>query len=105
MPRPCACTAAVTVLGEGLRGALMSKGVEVSVICPGYVKTPMTDANNFPMPFLMSSDRAARIMIKGLAKGRPRIAYPWPTASMVWLLQALPPGLVDGVLARLPKKS
>ena len=104
-PAYCASKAAVKVLGEGLRGALMAKGVEVSVICPGYVRTPMTDANDFPMPFLMNSDRAARIMIKGLAKGKARISYPFPTASMVWLLQALPPGLVDPILARLPKKS
>ena len=56
----CASKAAVKVFGEGLTGVLHGVGVGVSVICPGYVRTPMTDVNKFPMPFLMDADRQPR---------------------------------------------
>ncbi|MCR9175958.1 MAG: SDR family NAD(P)-dependent oxidoreductase [Alphaproteobacteria bacterium] len=103
-PAYCASKAAVKVFGEGLTGTLHGLGVGVSVICPGYVRTPMTDANAFPMPFLMEAERAARIIKRGLAKRKARIAFPWPMATAVWLLQALSPGLIEPVLRRLPKK-
>ena len=103
-PSYCGSKAAVKVFGEGLRGAVHSKGVGVSVICPGYVRTPMTAVNDFPMPFLMDVDRAAQIIVRGLAKDRARIAFPWPLAAVVSLLQVLPAGLVDAVLRGLPAK-
>lgn len=104
-PSYCASKAAVKVLGEGLRGSLHSKGLKVSVICPGYVRTPMTDVNDFPMPLIMDADRAARIIRKGLARNRGRISFPLPMAAAVWLLQALPPAWTDPILRRLPRKS
>jgi short-subunit dehydrogenase len=104
-PAYSASKAAVRVHGEALRGLLRRDGIEVSVICPGYVRTPMTRRNNFPMPFLMDAERAAVIMKRGLARGRARIAYPWPMYALVWLLQALPPGWLDPILGRLPAKS
>ena len=103
-PAYCASKAAVKVFGEGLTGTLHGLGVGVSVICPGYVRTPMTDANRFPMPFLMDADTAAQIIKRGLAKRKARIAFPWPMATAVWLLQALSPGLIEPILRRLPKK-
>jgi len=103
-PAYCGSKAAVKVFGEGLAGALHGQGVGVSVICPGYVRTAMTAVNKFPMPFLMDADRAARIIRRGLAKRKPRIAFPWPMATTVWLLQALPPGLIEPLLRRLPRK-
>jgi short-subunit dehydrogenase len=104
-PAYCASKAAVKVFGEGLRGELAAKGVDVSVICPGYVDTPMTQRNRFPMPFLMDAAGAARLIKQRLAKNKARIAFPWPMAAMVWLLQALPPGAIDRLLlARLPRK-
>jgi short-subunit dehydrogenase len=103
-PAYCASKAALRVWGEGLRGEMMPHGVEVNVICPGYVDTPMTKVNKFPMPFLMSAKRAARIMVRGLKNNRARIAYPFPTAFAAWLLAVLPPGWTDGALAKLPKK-
>ena len=57
-PTYSASKAAIRVYGEGLRGNLAEFGIEVSVICPGYIKTPMTDVNNFWMPFLMSRKNA-----------------------------------------------
>jgi short-subunit dehydrogenase len=76
----------------------------VSVICPGFVESPMTAANPYPMPFLMACNRAAEIIKKGLARDRARIAFPWPLTAVVWLLAALPPSWLDPVLRRFPKK-
>jgi short-subunit dehydrogenase len=103
-PAYCASKAAVKVWGESLRGWLAADGVRVSVICPGYVRTPMTDVNTFPMPFLMDADRAARIIRRGLARDRGRIAFPWPVAFGAWLAGALPDGLTDRLTRRLPRK-
>jgi short-subunit dehydrogenase len=103
-PAYCASKAAVRVYGEALRGHLTASGVGVSVICPGYVKSPMTDVNDFPMPFLMSAEKAAGIIARGLARDRARIAFPWRLYAAVWLLAALPPAWTDRLLARLPKK-
>jgi short-subunit dehydrogenase len=91
--------------GEALRGALRDKGVRISVVCPGYVRTPLTAVNDFPMPFLMDADRAAAIIRTGLAMDKARIAFPWPMAAAVWLLQTLPPALTDPLLRRLPRKA
>ena len=103
-PAYSASKAAVRVWGEALRGDLMGSGVEVSVICPGYVVSPMTKHNDFPMPLLMPAARAAAIIRRGLRQGRQRIAFPWPVYAAAWLLGNLPPALTDPLLARLPKK-
>ncbi|MBY0406934.1 MAG: SDR family NAD(P)-dependent oxidoreductase, partial [Rickettsiales bacterium] len=60
-PAYSASKACVRYYGEGLRGWLKSKGVEVSVVCPGYIRTPMTEVNEFPMPFIMSAEKAATL--------------------------------------------
>ncbi len=100
----CATKAAVRVLAEGLRGTYAGTGIEVSVICPGYVRTPMTDANRFPMPFLMPADKAARIIRAGLARNRSRIAFPWRMYALLWTLQLIPVAVTDAIVARLPRK-
>lgn len=103
-PAYCASKAFVKVWGEALRGHLKREGIAVSTICPGYVATPMTAVNRFPMPFLMSPEKAARIIRRGLAANRARIAFPWPTAFGAWLAGALPPAWTDPLLSRLPAK-
>ena len=104
VPTYCASKAAVRIYGEALRGALAGDGIEVSVICPGYVKTPMTAGNPYRMPFLMERSRAARIIKRGLAKGRARIAFPLRLYALVWLMAALPPALTDPLMRLGPKK-
>ena len=104
-PAYCGSKAAVKVFGEGLRPTAARSGIEVSVICPGYVRSPMTDVNDFPMPFLMDADKAAKIIRRGLERNKARIAFPWPMHAMVILLQALPPSWIDGIMGRLPTKS
>lgn len=103
-PAYCASKAAVRVWGEALRGELHQFGIEVAVICPGYVRTPLTATNRFRMPFLMDADRAARIMRRGLERDRGRIAYPLPMYLLVRFLLTLPMPLSDRLLRRLPKK-
>jgi short-subunit dehydrogenase len=103
-PAYCASKAAVRIYGEALRGEYARFGIKINVICPGYVETPMTAVNDFPMPFMMNAEKAAQIMMKGLACNEARIAFPWPTAFVAWLLGALPPSWTDPFLCKLPKK-
>jgi short-subunit dehydrogenase len=104
-PAYCASKAAVRVYGEGLRAECARHNVEISVICPGYVDTPMTRVNGFPMPFLINVEKSTRFIVKGLARNDGRIAFPWPMALAVWILAALPPSWTDPLLSRLPKKA
>ncbi len=103
-PAYSASKAAVKAYGEALRGWLKGDNVRVSVICPGYVKTRMTADNAFPMPFLMTADKAARKIKRGLARDKARIAFPWPMAAVMWLIAALPAMISGPLLRRLPKK-
>lgn len=103
-PAYCASKAAVRVYGEGLRGAQAASGVRISVICPGFVRTPMTGSNTFRMPFLMDADRAAAIILRGLATNRARIAFPWPMYGAMLLMQALPVAVADRLSQALPAK-
>jgi len=103
-PAYCASKAAVRAWGEGLRGEAAADGVSVCVVCPGFVRTAMTGANGFPMPFLISAPRAARIIRKGLARNSGRIVFPLPMIAVAWLLRALPDAWLDAFARRLPRK-
>ncbi|MEM7081543.1 MAG: SDR family NAD(P)-dependent oxidoreductase [Pseudomonadota bacterium] len=99
-----ASKAAVRSYGEGLRGAYHRRNVQVNVICPGFVVSRMTNQNKFRMPFLMDTDKAARIIMRGLARNKARIAFPWQTYWSIRLLQMLPVALADRLLRRSPTK-
>ncbi len=103
-PAYSASKSAVRVYGEALRGNLAPFGVEVNMICPGYIKTPMTDVNEFPMPFLMSVNKCAAIIKNGLEKNKSRIAFPFPLYFVVWLSTLLSPRITDPIFAKLPGK-
>ena len=94
----CASKAAIRVWGEGLRYRLKPQGIGVSVICPGFVTSRMTEGNSFPMPFLMDAPRASAIIRRGLAANKARIAFPLRLRSIVWLVEALPQGLLTRAL-------
>jgi short-subunit dehydrogenase len=104
-PAYSASKAAVKSYGEALRVELAREGIGVSVICPGFVRSRMTEINRFHMPLLMDSARAAQIIQRGLARNRARIAFPWPTYFGAWLAGVLPPALIDSVLGGLPQKA
>lgn len=95
---------AVRALGEALRPLLAPDGVKVSVIFPGFIKTPLTDVNNFSMPFLLTADSAAARIKKGVEKNRARIAFPLPMLILSRIIAALPLCIGDFILARAPKK-
>jgi short-subunit dehydrogenase len=103
-PVYCAVKAAARVYGEALRARLRPAGIDVSVICPGFVATPLTAANPFPMPLLMPAERAAAIIVTGLARRRRLIAFPRRLHWVVRLLALLPAALADPLLARAPAK-
>ena len=103
-PAYAASKAAARSYGEALRGSLHSHGVGVSVVCPGFIRTPMTDANDFAMPTLMEVERAAHIVRRGLARNRARIAFPLRLYALVWLLGALPPSWTDPMLRRMAER-
>jgi short-subunit dehydrogenase len=101
----CASKAWARVYGEALRLSLAPHGIGVSVICPGFVATPMTADNSFPMPLLMSPARAADIILRGLAANRGRIAFPRRLLLAVRLLESLPIAWTDWLISRLVRSS
>lgn len=103
-PAYCGSKAAVKVWGEGMRGLLAPLGVEVSVVCPGFVRSRITDRNTFPMPFFLEADEAAARIAKGLERNKGRITFPWPMAFALWCVAAMPDGLMDLIGRLLPKK-
>lgn len=99
-----AAKAAIRSYGEGLRGALSRFGIRVSVICPGFVDTPMTRVNPYHMPFLMEAPKAAQVIKRGLEKNIGRIAFPLPMLFGVWLINTLPDCVANALLSKMPGK-
>lgn len=85
-----ASKAAVRVWGESIRYPLKKSGLGVSVICPGFVISRMTAQAPFPMPFLMTAERASGIIRRGLVRNKARIAFPVGTKAAVWFGGLLP---------------
>jgi short-subunit dehydrogenase len=86
----CASKAAATLLLENLRVELKQYNVKVVTVKPGFVETPMTAKNKFPMPFLMSAEKAAKIIIKGIKKEKRIIQFPLPTVFGAKLMRIVP---------------
>lgn len=103
-PAYSASKAAVRLYGQALRGSLMKFGIKVNVVCPGYIKTPMTDVNDFPMPFIMSSKKAATIIKRGISINKPLIAFPFIFYALIYFLSILPNRLTDVIFSKLPSK-
>lgn len=76
-PSYCASKSAVLSYGLSLRAALAAHGVSVSVICPGYITTPMMMRESGPKPFVMPPERAVVRIVAGLARNKPVIAFPF----------------------------
>lgn len=103
-PAYCASKAAVDRWAVALAPSLRRDGIELSSACPGYIRTPMTERNRFPMPGLMDADRAARLILDGVMAGRRRVAFPWWMAAGATLAGLLPPALLGATMGRLPGK-
>ncbi|WP_198365922.1 SDR family oxidoreductase [Roseomonas sp. KE0001] len=100
----CASKAAVQRWAEAHDATERHRGLRIHAVCPGYIRTPMTAVNDFPMPFLLTPEAAARRVLRGIEAGRARIAFPWPTYAMARLAGALPMVLRAAIAARLPAK-
>ena len=94
----------VRAWAEGLSIAV-PKDIHISCVCPGFIKTPLTDKNTFKMPGLISADKAARIIIIGLIKNKRLITFPWFLAFFAGLANMLPSCLILPILSHLPKKA
>ena len=103
-PAYSASKAAERAWGEALAARLGDDGISMSVVLPGFVDTPMTERNPFPMPMLMTADEAARTIRRRLRRHSARIAFPFPLYLLAWFVAALPPLLIDPILAALPDK-
>jgi short-subunit dehydrogenase len=103
-PAYCASKSAVQRWAEALDVTERRRGIRVTAVCPGYVRTPMTARNPFPMPFLMDGEVAARRILAGLAAGRVRVVFPRRLYWSARLFGALPAPLRNWAFMRLPGK-
>lgn len=104
-PSYSATKSCVKTWALALRGALRREGIQVSVVCPGFVRSRITDANTCPMPFFMEAGRAARIILSRADRNCGLIAFPWPMRFVSWLLGALPWRVNEFVNRFVPDKS
>ena len=90
-----ASKAALSIFLESIRVELKKYGVKVLTVKPGFVRTPMTDKNNFKMPFLINLDKAVSIIINGIKKEKRIIQFPFPTVIGAKILKILPDSLFE----------
>jgi len=94
-PSYCASKAAVRVLGQGLRARVHREGVSVCVIIPAFVRTPMTDANLYGMPWRLEADEAARIIQRKLLQDKAEFVFPHPYSVAAWIASAMPSSVMS----------
>lgn len=104
-PAYSASKVAVKAWGEAVRPQLAADGVGMTIIIPGFVESRITDANTFPMPFIMPAEKAAKIIVNGLQHRKRTIAFPWQMVWLMRILTMLPGPLFDKLLSRGPKKA
>ena len=95
--------AAISYL-ESLRVELYGSGVRVVTICPGYIKTPMTAVNPYPMPFMLPAEVAARRIARAIASGKSLAVVPWQMGVVGRVLKLLPDWLYDFLFSKAPHK-
>ena len=101
-PGYCASKAALNAYGEALAAWLAPEGIIVSIVMPGFVATRMSDTVAGPKPLMMSAEKAARIIRRGLISGNRRIVFPYRLYLGMRLLRTLPSAWVDSILRRIP---
>lgn len=100
----CASKAAVISYCESLRGECRPFGLKVVTIAPGYIDTPLTQRNPYPMPFLMPVARFADQAFRSIEAGHSYRVIPWQMGVVAKLLRVLPNALFDRLLAGRPRK-
>lgn len=96
-----ATKAALISVAQAFKPDFERFGVTISVINPGFVKTPLTDKNTFPMPFLISTDAAIDHIMRGIDSKRFEIAFPWQMSAAIRLLASLPNWLKFAITRRM----
>lgn len=95
-----ASKAALSFFVDAIRPAMAAHGVAVTLVHPGFVKTPMTDANDFPMPFMVGVDDAADRIDRAIRRRRGFVAFPWPLRALIALGNLAPASLRHAVVVR-----
>ncbi|MDP5109861.1 MAG: SDR family NAD(P)-dependent oxidoreductase [Rickettsiaceae bacterium] len=103
-PSYSASKGAARLFGQALQGYLKAYNVYVSTVIPGYIKTPMTAVNAFPMPFMLSADKAASKIVRGVARNKNVIAFPLIMLFFLKLLTLFPSSLISYINSKLPGK-
>ena len=104
-PSYSASKSAVKTWALALRGHCRREGIRISAICPGFVRSRITDRNTCPMPFFMEADKATRIILRRADKDVGLIAFPWPMRLATWFLSILPFRLNEAFNRLLPAKA
>jgi NAD(P)-dependent dehydrogenase (short-subunit alcohol dehydrogenase family) len=99
-----ASKAAAIAYLESLRLEMAPKGIKVVTIAPGYIETPMTAINPYPMPFLLPAAEAARRFARAVAKGTSYTVIPWQMGVVAKILRLLPNWLYDRLFTQAPRK-
>lgn len=103
-PEYNASKAALTFFLECAQGDLPQRGVDVTIIHPGFVKTDLTAKNKFPMPFLVESDDAAQIIDDGLQRRATHVRFPLGIVGLMGVGKMVPRSLKNAVVSRSAKK-
>jgi short-subunit dehydrogenase len=93
----CASKAAVSAFFESLRLDLEPKGIAVTIIHPGFIKTPLTSGREAQMPFLMELDDAVRKIVRAIQTRKKSYAFPWQLASIVRAGMVMPIWMYDWI--------
>ena len=96
-----ATKAGLTALLEGMRPELRPRGIAVTAVHPGFVRTPMTAGATHRQPFLMDVEPAARIILRAIERRRRRVDFPWPMTALLRVVQMLPGAIYDRTVVRM----
>jgi short-subunit dehydrogenase len=100
-----ASKAAIKNMFEGLRINLAPRNIPVSIICPGFVKTPLTDKNEFPMPMLIEADKAAKIIADGIENRTEEIHFPKLFSFTYKFISSLPSSWYSRLIKKMVFRS
>ena len=99
-PAYSASKAGLLAYGAALRGSLRAEGIGVTVVCPGFVTSPMSQRYLGPRPGELPAERAAAIIRRAIDKGKPRVAFPWHLAGAMRASHLLPCAWSDAIMRR-----